>query len=257
MTPLPRPGAHRADRRRAAAAPRRHAGRLLAAPGSRSYLAASLVVIAVACVRPPAPPVPVGPWAPMSEPAFAALAGRTVPAAAQLVRVRWHYDDGDREVSGRGAVRLAPPDSLRLDVAVPVVGRATVVLAGDSSWAEPEEAANALPRSRDVLWALFGVIRRPEHGTSVEAGEAADRRLYRLTAPDGVVTVLECRGDTLLGATSSAAGRVTGRLVLRRDGTGAVAKAEATDVEHAARFVVEVQHREASEPFPAEIWRRP
>jgi len=233
------------------------AARFLAAPPGRSYLAVLLMVIAAGCARPPVLPAPVGAWTPVSEASFAAMADRTVPSAAQLLRVRWSYLDGDREANGRGAVRLAPPDSLRLDVAVPVVGRATLVLAGGTTWAQPDEVVDAVPRSRAVLWALFGIIRRPQGGTRIEAGEAADRRLYRLTDPDGGVTVLECRGDTLLGATVSAAGRVVGRLALTRDASGAVAKADARDLERGMRFVVEVEHREASEPFPADIWRRP
>jgi hypothetical protein len=233
------------------------ASRLLAALRQRSYLAVSLGVIAAGCARPPRPPAPSGAWEPVAGDVFAGLAARTVPRADELLRLRWRYDDGNNEASGQAAARLAPPDSLRLDVAVPVVGRATVVLAGDSAWAQPDEAVQAVPQSRAVLWALFGIIPRPERGTRVEAGAAADRRLYRLTAPGGAVTVLECRGDTLLGATEVRGARVVGRLRLTRDAAGAVVKADATDFEHGMRFIAEVQHRETSEPFPAEIWRRP
>lgn len=233
------------------------AGHFLAAFLRRFYLAVSLAIMAEACARPPAPLAPTGPYVPMSAEAFAAVAARTVPSAAQLIRVRWRYDDGDREASGRGAVRLAPPDSLRLDVAVPVLGRATLVLAGDSSWAQPDRLADEVPQSRALLWALFGIIRPPDAGTRVEAGDAPERRLFRLTAPGGLVTLLECRGDTLLVATELRGERIVGRLALRRDAAGAVVKADASDFEHRARFVVEVEHRETSEPFPAEIWRRP
>ena len=235
----------------------RRAARFLAALRGRSYLAASLGVIAAACAPPPAPPAPSGAWEPVAGDSFAALAARTVPRSAELVRLRWRYDDGNQEAAGRAAARLAPPDSLRLDVAVPVVGRATLVLAGDSSWAQPDEAAGALPRSRLGLWALFGIIPRPGPLTRVETGAAADRRLYRLTAPDGGVTVLECRGDTLLGATELRGDRVVGRLRLTRDAAGAVVKADATDFAHGMRFIAEVEHRETSEPFSPEIWRRP
>jgi hypothetical protein len=194
---------------------------------------------------------------PVGAEAFAAVAARTVPAAGQLIRMTWRYDDGNHEARGRGAVRLAPPDSLRIDVAVPVVGRATLVVAGDSAWAEPDDAVEQMPRSRAILWAILGIIRRPEAGTRIETGDAVGRRLYRLTEPDGLVTVLECRGDTLVGATQLREDRVVGRLTLTRDGAGAVTKAVATDLEHSARIVMEVEHREASGAFPSEIWRRP
>jgi len=229
----------------------------LAALRRRSYLAVWLGLIAAGCARLPAPPAPLGAWAPVTDAAFAALAARTVPSGPELIRLHWRYDDGNHEATGRGAARLEPPDSLRLDVAVPVVGRATLVLAGDSAWAHPDEVVDALPRSRAALWALFGIVRVPDAGTLIETGAAADRRLYRLTAPDGLVTVLECRGDTLLGATELRGDRVVGWLRLTRDAAGAVVKADAADREHSARFIAEVDHRETSEPFPAEIWRRP
>ena len=230
---------------------------LLAALEDRVYLAVWLSVMLAACGRLPPPPSPSGPYAPESVETFGAMAARTVPPSAQLIRIRWRYDDGGQEVSGRGAVRLAPPDSLRLDISVPVVGRATLVLAGDSTWSQPGDVAQEVPQSRAILWALFGIIHRPTGGTRIEVGDAPDRRLYRLTAPDGSVTLLECRGDTLLGATELVAGKMVGRLVLTRDHAGAVVKADAADIRHRVRFVAEVEHREASDPFPSEIWRRP
>ncbi len=231
--------------------------RLLARVRGGSYLAASLAVITAACARPTAPLVPVGGFAPLGGEAFAAIAARTAPGGAELLQFRWRYEDSDRRVSGRGAARLAPPDSLRLDVGVPVLGRATLVMAGESAWADPDEIVHEVLPNRLVVWALFGVIRAPDVGTRIEVGEAADRRLFRLTSPDGTVTVLECRGDTLLRATEMKGERPVGQLVLARDAGGAVVRSEATDTEHATRFVVEVSHRETSGPFPGEIWRRP
>lgn len=229
----------------------------LAAPRGRSYLAVSLAVMAAACSRPPAPLAPSGGYAPLTAEAFRAVAAHTLPVAGQLIQFRWRYQDGNRDVRGRGAVRLAPPDSLRLDVGVPVVGRATLVLAGDSAWAQPEQTVEEVPRSRAVLWAIFGIIRRPDSGTRIEVGDAPDRRLFRLTAPDGLVTVLECRGDTLLGAAELRGDRTVSRLVLTRDAAGALSGAVATDIEHQARFTVGVDHRETIGAFPSEIWRRP
>ena len=90
--------------------------RLLAAPRGLSYLGAAGLIVTAACGRPPAAVVPVAGFAPASAQQFRAMAARTVPAMAQLLAIRWRYDDGSGPVGGRGAVRLAPPDSLRLDV---------------------------------------------------------------------------------------------------------------------------------------------
>ncbi len=229
--------------------------RFLARGRYRSYLAVTLAVMSAACSRPPAPLPPSGAFAPLKAEAFAAVAARTVPAAGQLLQIRWEYEDGDRRVRGRGAARLTPPDSLRLDVRVPIVGRATLVMAGDSTWARPDPMVTEVLPPRAIVWAVFGVVRSPDPGTRIEVGEAQDRRLFRLTAPDGLITVLECRGGTMLAATQLRGERLVGRLVLSRDAAGALARSEATDVEHGTRFVVEVNHRETSGPFPSEIWR--
>jgi hypothetical protein len=242
----------------ASIADRAAAPRLLAASRGLSYLGAALALMASACARPPAAVVPLGAFTPVSVAAFRALAARTVPVSPVALYFHWRYDDGSAPVRGRGAARVAPPDSLRLDVGLPIVGRATLVLAGDSVWAQPEAAEEHLLSERGTVWALFGVIEPPQDGTRIEVGEAADRRLYRLTAPGGVVTTLELRGDTLLGATQQRGDRVIGRLVLTRNAAGALVQAAASDPQHGLRFVVDLDRREApSESFPSEIWRRP
>jgi hypothetical protein len=230
---------------------------LLAALQSVSYLGAASA-LAAACGRLPAPVAPVGAYVPVSTAAFRAVAARTVPVAPVALYFHWRYDDGSAPVRGRGAARVAPPDSLRLDVGVPILGRATLVLAGDSVWAQPEAMTGHVLPERATVWAMFGVIEPPPDATRIEVGEAVDRRLYRLTGPDGVATTLELRGDTLLGATQQRGDRVIGRLVLMRDSGGALVRAAALDPEHGVRFVVVLDRREeAREAFPGEIWRRP
>jgi len=227
-----------------------------AARRARRAVAASLSLVA-ACVRAPAPVAPAGGFVPVSPSDFRAMAARTTPDAFALLAIRWRYDDGDAPMHGRGAVRVAPPDSLRLDVGVPIVGRATLVLAGDSAWSKPAALVGQWMPSRAIVWAMFGVVRSPEDLASVESSQAADRRLYRVAAADGIVTTLELRGDTLLGATQARGERPIGRLALTRNSAGLIVRAEATDLEHSVRFTVDVDHREVGGPFPNEIWRRP
>jgi hypothetical protein len=61
----------------------------------------------------------------------------------------------------------------------------------------------------------------------------------------------------LLGATQSRGDRSIGRLALTRDAAGMIVRAEAVDLEHSVRFVVDVNRRESGGAFPSEIWRRP
>jgi hypothetical protein len=231
--------------------------RLLAGPRGLSYLGAAGLVATAACSRPPVIVVPVAAFAPLSADSFRAVAARTVPGGAQLLAIHWQYDDGTGPVGGRGAVRVVPPDSLRLDVGIAALGRATLVIAGDSIWAEPEAMAREVLPDRAIIWAMLGVVRAPDDPVRIEVGEAADRRLYRLVASGGVSTMLEMRGDTLLGGTMVRGDKAIGRLVLTRDAGGAVVRAEATDRERGVRFAMQVDRREASGVFPSEIWRRP
>jgi hypothetical protein len=229
----------------------------LAAVRRGSYLAAAACVALAGCAPPPAP-TPLGGFVPASAAAVEAMAAATLPARRELVALHWSYDEGDAQVTGRGAARLAPPDSLRLDVAVPVIGRATLVLAGDSTWSHPGRLAQQVVPGRAAVWAMFGVVRLPPGVTAFERGTQPDGgELVRFTQPDGVLTTLELREGRLLGATAQRGARTIARLALTRDAGGAIVRAEAVDEEHATRFVVTVDRREDSGPFPDEIWRRP
>ena len=230
---------------------------MFAALRVRATGAAAAMLLAGACGRPPASLAPEGSFEPVSASEFLAAAARTVPGARTLLAVRWRYDDGESPMSGRGAVRLAPPDSLRLDVSLGILGRATLVLAGDSAWSQPGSVMRQVVPNRSLLWAMFGVVRPPEGLSSVERSQAADRRTYRVVAGDGMVMTLVLEGDTLLGATQARGERPVGRLDLTRDSSGLIVRAEAVDLEHSVRFIVDVDRREIGGSFPNEIWRRP
>ncbi len=237
-----------------------NAVRALAGPGGRSYLAAVALLAAgvASCARVPGPPAPVGAYQPMSAAAFGAVAAATVPRTSELWWIRWRLTNGsDAPIGGRGAVRVAPPDSLRLDVGVPVMGRATLVLAGDSVWSEPPRLGAQVLPGEAVLWAMLGVVRPPAGTVRIERGEADGRALYRLTGADGAVTTLELRGDTLLAATVVRGTRTVGRLDLARDARGAIVRAVTVDVERGARFEMDVDRRQSGEVFPREIWTHP
>jgi hypothetical protein len=229
------------------------------APGTSAALRipVAAALLAAACARPPAPLAPAGTFVPVSAGEFLAAAARTAPGVAALLAIRWSYDDGESPMSGRGAVRLAPPDSLRLDVSLGILGRATLVLAGDSAWSQPGALVRQVVPNRSLLWAMFGVVWPPEDLSSVELSRTAERQVYRVASAGGMVTTLALKGDTLLGATQSRGDRSIGRLDLTRDSAGEVVRAEAVDLEHGVRFVVAVNRRESGGAFPSEIWRRP
>jgi hypothetical protein len=92
-----------------------------------------------------------------------------MPLDAREIRFRWHLRDDRGAAGGRGRVRLASPDSLRLDVSGPLgSGRAAAFVAGDSAvWAQPEEDVKRLVPHYPLFWALLGVARAPAADASV------------------------------------------------------------------------------------------
>lgn len=204
----------------------------------------------------PRPVVPSGVFTPVPREAFEAAAVRTAPARRELLRIRWRSDDGRVSVSGSGAVRVAPPDSVRIDVAVRLgVGRGTMIVAGDSVWAEPADLVGQLLPDRFALWAALGVVRVPEGVNGFELLEDGGRRFWRVTDDGRRTTTFELRGDTLLGVTRERAGTPVAHLRLLRGPDGSVTRAQVTDYERRARFEVDVAGRQPSEAFPSEVWR--
>jgi hypothetical protein len=194
-------------------------------------------------------------FAPASPEAFADVARLTLPSRRELLRIRWRADDGQISVSGGGAVRVAPPDSLRVDLAAQLgLGRAVVVMAGESAWAQPEVIVNRLLPERFVLWAVIGVVRAPAGELRVERVGHDEREVWRVWDARGVATAFELRQGALVGATREAEGRMVARLALTLDVNGSVVRAR-LEYESGARMEIEVLERHAAEAFPEAIWR--
>src|SRR5690606_15427352 len=116
-----------------------------------------LAAVAAGCA--PSRIVPLVPVdaTPVDRAVVAAWAAPTIPAAPALIRFKWLYRDGRQSAGGRGSVRLAVPDSVRVDARGPLgQGRSSGVVVGDSIlWAEPEED-NLIDAAPNValMWAL-------------------------------------------------------------------------------------------------------
>jgi len=228
---------------------------LLARPGGRSYLAA-LMLAAAACRSAPRSLAPQGGFAPASRDEFAAAARRTTPARPELVRFGWRSDDGRLQLSGSGAARIAPPDSMRVDIAAALgLGRSTLILTGDSAVAEPAELVRQVLPDRFVLWAALGVLRVPPGDIAVEHLQDGGRSVWKVTDRLARVTLFELRGDTLVGGERDVDGRAAMRLTLERGSDGQVRRAQLLDLARQSRLEIAIQGREAHEAFPDETWR--
>lgn len=199
---------------------------------------------------------PRGTFAPATREAFEQMAARTAPRAREILRLTWRSDDGRISLSGSGAVRIQPPDSLRLDMAVRLgVGRGTVLLTGEDVDAEPADLIAAVLPDRSALWAVLGVVRTPHDLVSVELLRDGRYEFWRLSDSRGRITTLEMEGDLLRGVVREEGGRTTVRLRLGRDAAGRLVRGSVTDAVRGARFEFEVRDREQSGPFDRDIWQ--
>lgn len=107
-----------------------------------------------------------------APPAAAPLAGAPAPVVAlpssdlapgyRQIVFDWEYEQGDSRMRGEGVVRLAPPDSARLDLFLGGgFGSGAATLVGDSLRAPLVDAAKRLIPPAPMLWAALGRLAIP------------------------------------------------------------------------------------------------
>src|SRR5690242_8725652 len=123
---------------------------------------ACLAAVTAACHSAPGALVPVA-AAPVSPAQVSAWVQATVPTDSRLMRFKWLFRNENSSAGGRGSARIAPPDSLRFDIAGPFGSNpAAAVVVGDSArWVEPEDVIKKLVPNYPLMWALLGVARLP------------------------------------------------------------------------------------------------
>lgn len=151
----------------------------------RGIRAAYLALSLAACRGAPGAVVPES-AKPVSREQVAEWVGATLPSEHELHRFKWLFQDERSSAGGRGSARIAPPDSLRFDVAGPFgSGAASAAVVGDQPlWAEPPDAVKKLVPNYPLMWAMFGVARLPEDGDALRG------------LRDGVVTAWSYAGAT-------------------------------------------------------------
>src|SRR5215210_3693121 len=134
----------------------------------RGTCLAYLALASVGCRTAPGPLVPEGAEAVTME-QVSTWVNATRPSEDRLHRFKWLFQDERSSAGGRGSARIAPPDSLRFDVAGPFgSGAAAAAVVGDRPlWAEPPDAVKKLVPNYPLMWAMFGVARLPETGDAL------------------------------------------------------------------------------------------
>ena len=186
----------------------------------------------------------------------------TRPPSPVRYDVRWRFHQEGSSVGGRGAVRLAPPDSIRLDLEGPLgLGASSAVIIGrEVRWAEPERNFRDLLQALPLLWAAVGIAVPPEPGALVAGRGGPEGNLWRyVTGVDTLVFLSATASDTAGARFVSelrAAGRLVGRAAVDRAGTnGLVNAAELTLPPLRARLELEFVEA-VHEAFSPDVWTR-
>jgi hypothetical protein len=184
---------------------------------------AYLVCGALACRGTPGPVIPVD-AAPVNREQVTAWVSATLPSEKRLHRFKWLFQDERSSAGGRGSARIAPPDSLRFDVAGPFgSGAASAAVIGDRPlWAEPPDAVAKLVPNYPLLWALFGVARLPDEGDSLSGIVRGEVTAWRYAGRADTVSYMRTTGKAgKLVAEVRHSGELVGRAETTLDANGA------------------------------------
>ncbi len=189
----------------------------------RRVLVAYLALSLAGCRSAPGTVVPVD-AEPVSQAQVAQWVGSTVPTEHRLHRFKWLFQDERSSAGGRGSARIAPPDSLRFDVAGPFgSGAASAAVVGAAPlWAQPPDAVSKLVPNYPLMWAMFGVARMPAPGDALR-GVARDGTIaWQYANATDTVSYVRTTGQTgRLVAEVRQAGKVVGRAETTLDSAGA------------------------------------
>ena len=188
----------------------------------RRVLVAYLALALAGCRSAPGALVPVA-AAPVNRDQVTRWVEATVPPEHRLHRFKWLFQDERSSAGGRGSARIAPPDSLRFDVAGPFGSgaAAAAVIGSRPLWAEPPDAVKKLVPNYPLMWALLGVARLPEAGDSLRGLATGETIAWQYANATDTVSYVRTTGKAgRLVAEVRQGGKVVGRAETTLDSTG-------------------------------------
>jgi hypothetical protein len=202
-------------------------------------LLACTLLTAVACARTAAPLK--GVLAPDRS-----LPSVALPTGHRHIVFKWDYEEGDIAARGDGSVRIAAPDSARLDFFLGGgLGAGAAVLIGDSLRAPHAELARRYIPPTPMMWAALGRLAIPALPDTVVR---IDGDLLRADVGRPVQWRVAIRGDTLVGLEHISQGKITESFTREANG---VLSYEAPGAHRRLRLTV---LREEPGSFDATIW---
>jgi hypothetical protein len=216
-----------------------------------------LVILLAGCRTAPGALVPEA-AAPVTSAQVADWVRPTVPTAPRLIRFKWLFRDDNSSAGGRGSARIAPPDSLRFDVAGPFGSNpSAAAVVGDSAlWVQPEDAIEKLVPNYPLMWALLGVARMPGDGAALRGSTQGDRTAWEYAVgPDTIAYVRTAEPDAKFYAEVREGGKLVGRVETTLGTDGAPKSSRLTVPSAPARLDVTFLSTAAADSFAADVWR--
>jgi hypothetical protein len=189
-----------------------------------------------------------------------AWAAGTLPADAREIRFRWQFRDDQGAAGGRGRVRLALPDSARLDVAGPLgSGRAAAFVSGDTAlWAQPEKDIKKLVPNYPLFWALLGIVRTPDDPSEVGSFTDPSTVGWRFVQGTDTVDYVRVGGSPpRLYAEVRESGKIVGTVETRFAPDGQPASARLVVPSAPARLDLTFYSNLKAKPFAPDTWTPP
>lgn len=214
---------------------------VLRANGGNAIILGALAMIGIVACSPPAA-APLG-GAPAPR---AALPGSALAPGYRQIVFDWEYQQGDSRMRGEGVVRLAPPDSARLDLFLGGgFGSGAALLIGDSLRAPLVDAARRLIPPAPMLWAAFGRLAIPAASDTIVRIEGTVTRADIGAAP---VWRVEFHGSRLTRLDRIDDGRVRD-FVNRRE-----REVVYESFSPRSSLTLRIKRDEPATPFDAKIW---
>lgn len=223
--------------------------------GAGSYIAACVALTACRGHLAPLVPEPLAPVAADSIAVWAAPNGPTRPVA---LRFKWTYRDDRRSGGGRGTLRLAPPDSMRVDwaSALNIKSGAAVVIGDSLRWADPkEDYPSSVAQAIQLLWTALGIVRPPDSATATFGMRDTTGAVWRYTRDRDTVAFRLSGTPRMLQGEWRRGGKLMARSRTQL-AAGGLPQGTRVDVpERSARFEITFLAVDSTATFPASLWR--
>jgi hypothetical protein len=222
------------------------------------YTAVVAGALAAGCGRGPQSIAPAG-LVPLPAETVTAWVRPLAAVLPMRYDLRWQLRNSKGAASGRAAVRITPPDSLRFDFRGAFGKSGAAMVVGDSGvWAEPEGDFRDILQSVPLFWAALGLPLQPR-GSPVSGLERPGLRAWSYVVAQDTFNFVHIRGpeERLLGEMRRR-GRTVGTAEARlAPGGGRATQARLDFPAVETRFSFTVDLVDSTATFGPETWRRP